>query len=216
MIVNECVKFLRVAILLLATIVAACAQRVPEIQAGSSSAASNSAELDYRIGADDRLQITVWKNPDLSMATVPVRPDGKISMPLIGEVEAGGHTPNQVADIIKQKLSVYIREPNVAVILIDLRSHEFLSRVRVTGAVRTPRSMTHRQGMTVLDAILESGGVNDFASPNRTKLYRKDGQDKTKTNVYNVELGEILNQGKLETNYPLLPGDVVTVPERFF
>jgi len=150
------------------------------------------------------------------MATVPVRPDGKISMPLIGEVEAGGHTPNQVADIIKQKLSVYIREPNVAVILIDLRSHEFLSRVRVTGAVRTPRSMTHRQGMTVLDAILEAGGVNDFASPNRTKLYRKDDQDKTKTSVYNVELGEILNQGKLETNYPLLPGDVITVPERFF
>jgi polysaccharide export outer membrane protein len=212
MTVHGCVKLFRAAILLLAMIVAACAQRLPEAQTASSSA----AELDYRIGTDDRLQITVWKNPDLSMATVPVRPDGKISVPLIGDVEAGGLTPRDVADIIRQKLSAYIREPNVAVILIDLRSHEFLSRTRVTGAVRTPRSMNHRQGMTVLDAVLEAGGVNEFASPNRTKLYRQDDKDKTKTNVYSVELGEIMDKGKLETNYPLLPGDIISVPERLF
>ena len=85
--------------------------------------------------------------------------------------------------------------------------------MRVTGAVRTPRSMPHRQGMTVLDAVLEAGGPNEFASPNRAKLYRK-GKDKT--DVIEVELGDILNKGKLQTNVTLKPGDVITVPERLF
>lgn len=169
-------------------------------------------EGDYRIGVDDRLQITVWRNPELSV-TVPVRPDGKISAPLIGDVQAGGNTPTQVAVLIKDKLSSFIREPNVTVILTELRSHEFLSRVRVTGAVRTPRSMPYRQGMTVLDAVLEAGGVNDFASPNRTKLYRKS---KTKTDIVDIDLSDILTKGKLDTNYELRPGDVVTIPERLF
>lgn len=169
-------------------------------------------EGDYRIGVDDRLQITVWRNPELTV-TVPVRPDGKISVPLIGDVQAGGNTPTQVAAIIKDKLSAYIREPNVAVILTELRSHEFLSRIRVTGAVRAPRSMPYRQGMTVLDAVLEAGGVNDFASPNRTKLYRKE---KTKTEIIDIDLNDILKKGKLVTNVELRPGDIVTVPERLF
>ncbi|GAB4507897.1 MAG: hypothetical protein Tsb0026_05100 [Sulfuricaulis sp.] len=169
-------------------------------------------EGDYRIGVDDRLQITVWRNPELS-TTVPVRPDGMISVPLIGDVKAGGNTPTQVAAIIKEKLSSFIREPNVAVILTELRSHEFLSRVRVTGAVRTPRSMPYRQGMTVLDAVLEAGGINDFASPNRTKLYRKG---KAKTEIIDIDLNDILTKGRLDTNYDLRPGDVVTIPERLF
>ena len=169
-------------------------------------------EGDYRIGVDDRLQITVWRNPELTV-TVPVRPDGKISVPLIGDVQAGGNAPSQVAAIIRDKLSAFIREPNVAVILIELRSHEFLSRVRVTGAVRTPRSMPYRQGMTVLDAVLEAGGVNDFASPNRTKLSRKE---KTRTEIIDVDLNDILTKGKLVTNVELRPGDIVAVPERLF
>jgi polysaccharide export outer membrane protein len=169
-------------------------------------------EGDYRIGVDDRVQVTVWRNPELTV-TVPVRPDGKISVPLIGDVQAGGNTAAQVATIIKDKLSAFIREPNVAVILTDLRSHEFLSRVRVTGAVRTPRSMPYRQGMTVLDAVLEAGGPNDFASPNGTKLYRKN---KTNTEVIAINLGDVLTKGKLDTNFDLRPGDVLTVPERLF
>ncbi|MBI3777592.1 MAG: polysaccharide biosynthesis/export family protein [Gammaproteobacteria bacterium] len=169
-------------------------------------------EGDYRIGVDDRLQITVWHNPELSVV-VPVRPDGKISVPLIGDVEAGGNTPTQVAAIVKNKLTAYIRDPNVTVILTELRSHEFLSRIRVTGAVRTPRSMPYRQGMTVLDAVLEAGGVNDFSSPRRTKLYRKG---KNKTEIFDIDLADILTKGKLDTNLELRPGDVVTVPERLF
>lgn len=173
---------------------------------------SSYVEGDYRIGVDDRVQVTVWRNPELT-TTVPVRPDGKISVPLIGDVQAGGNTAMQVAALIKDKLSAYIREPSVAVILTELRSHEFLSRIRVTGAVRTPRSMPYRQGMTVLDAVLEAGGVNDFAAPNRTKLYRKM---KAKTEIVDIDLGDILTKGKLESNMDLKPGDVVTVPERLF
>src|SRR3989344_3010990 len=187
---------------------------VPETgeENGEANRFASNVEGDYRIGVDDRLQITVWRNPELS-TTVPVRPDGKISAPLIGDVQAGGNTPTQVAALIKDKLSSFIREPNVTVILTELRSHEFLSRVRVTGAVRTPRSMPYRQGMTVLDAVLEAGGVNDFASPNRTKLYRKG---KLKTDVLEIDLGDILTKGKLDSNFELRPGDVVTVPERLF
>src|SRR2546427_6310960 len=169
--------------------------RVPEA-AGDTAQPFASFEGNYRIGVDDRVQVTVWRNPELSV-TAPVRPDGKISVPLIGDVDAGGRTPSEVAESIKRQFSSYIRDPNVVVIITELRSHEFLSRVRVTGAVRTPRSMPYRQGMTILDAVLEAGGVNDFASPNRAKLYRKA---KNKTEAFDIELGNILIKGRLETN----------------
>jgi polysaccharide export outer membrane protein len=195
----------------IALIVTGCAG-VGESPGPVVSAGQPPAEADYRIGVDDRVQVTVWRNPELSV-TAPVRPDGKISVPVIGDVEAGGRTPAELAESIKKQLSAYIREPNVAVILTELRANEFLTRVRVTGAVRTPRSMPHRQGMTVLDAVLEAGGANDFAAPNRSKLFRKI---KDKTQVFDIELGDILNKGKLETNMLLRPGDVITVPERLF
>lgn len=207
-------RVVRVLLAGMVVLVSGCASS-PDATEGAGKDANRVAsyvEGDYRIGIDDRVQVSVWRNPELNV-TVPVRPDGKISVPLIGDVQAGGNTPTQVAAIIKDKLSAYIRDPNVAVILTELPSHEFLSRVRVTGAVRTPRSMPYRPGMTVLDAVLEAGGVNDFASPNRTKLYRTD---KAKTEVIAIDLGDILTKGKLETNFELKPGDVVTIPERLF
>ena len=190
---------------------AGCASKtVEEFQKAAANYTAPGEE--YKVGVDDRLQISVWRNPDLSV-TVPVRPDGMVSMPLIGDIQAGGRTPNQIAEAMRQKLSVYIRDPNVTVIPIELRSHEFLSRVRVTGAVRAARSLPYRQGMTVLDAVLEAGGLSDFAAPNRTKLYRKI---ENRTEILNIDLGDILNKGKLETNVMLIPGDIVTIPERLF
>jgi polysaccharide export outer membrane protein len=167
---------------------------------------------EYTIGVDDVIQISVWKNPDLSIL-VPVRPDGMISMPLAGDVRAGGLTPTQVAADIEEILGEFLREPKVAVIVADLRSHEYLSRVRVTGAVAEPSSLTYRQGMTVLDAVLAAGGVTQFTSANKTKLYRRadDG-----TRILDIRLGDILTKGNLTTNYPLQPGDVITLPERSF
>jgi polysaccharide biosynthesis/export protein len=183
---------------------------------GSSDAPKFNADAQavttYHIGVDDQLQISVWHNPDLSVS-VPVRPDGKITVPLIGDVEAGGKTPEEVAAEVKDKLQAYVRDPQVAVILTELRSHEYLSRVRVTGAVRTPVSLPFRQGMTVMDAVLAAGGTTEFASADQTELYRKDGSD---TKSYAVRLGKILQQGELATNYPVQPGDVITVPQRSF
>lgn len=179
---------------------------------GGLAETDDSAVAEYLIGVDDQVQVNVWRNPELSMS-MPVRPDGMISLPLIGDVQAGGRTPPAVAAEIRERLSEYVRDPNVTVILTDLRTHEYISRVRVTGAVQTPTSIPHRQGMTVLDAVLSAGGVNEFAAPNRAKLYRKIGNE---TKVYPVDLGGILNEGKLATNYELRPGDIITVPERLF
>jgi len=174
---------------------------------------STLAVEDYHIGVDDRIQVSVWHNPDLSV-TVPVRPDGKISVPLIGDVAAGGRTPQEVADTIKEKLGTYLRDPQVAVILTELRSNEYLSRVRVTGAVRQPVSVPYRQGMSVLDAVLAAGGTTEFASGDRAELFRKEKDGSVKT--FDVRLEKIMKKGDLATNFPLQPGDIITVPERAF
>jgi len=166
----------------------------------------------YRVGVDDIVEVSVWHNPDLN-AKVPVRPDGMISIPLVGDVEAGGKTPEEISREIAEKLKTYVRDPQVAVILTELRSHEYLSRVRVTGAVRNPISVPYRQGMTMLDAVLAAGGTTEFASADATELYRKDGET---THAYAVRLDRILKKGDLSTNYPAQPGDVITVPERKF
>lgn len=164
----------------------------------------------YRIGVDDMVQVSVWGSPELGM-TAPVRPDGMISVPLLGDVRAGGRTPTEVSADIQTRLAEYVKSPQVAVILTELRSHEYLSRVRVTGAVRQPVSIPYRQGMTVLDAVLAAGGVTEFAAPNRSSLYRRSGDG---TASYQVNLDEILNNGDLTTNFNVAPGDVITVSER--
>jgi len=191
--------------------IAGCATKGPPEDASTAKTMSP-PDNEYRIGVDDRIQISVWKNPDLSI-TVPVRPDGMVSMPLVGDVTAGGQTTSEVAETIRKKLTAYIRDPSVAVIVTELHSGEFISRVRITGAVRTQKSLPFRQGMTVLDAVLEAGGPTEFASPNRSKLYRRK---KGSSEVLDIELGDILSKGRLETNYTLKPGDVITVPERLF
>lgn len=188
-------------------LLAACASTAPRTAPPASADASVE---QYLIGVDDEVQVSVWRNPDLGI-TVPVRPDGKISMPLVGDVVAGGRSPDQVAADIQEKLAVYVRDPQVAVILTQLRSHEYLSRVRVTGAVRQPVSVPYRQGMTVLDAVLAAGGVTDFAASDRASLYRKSGEQ---TTSHAVKLDQILNRGDLSTNFTVAPGDVITVPER--
>ena len=196
------------ASLLLALFLVACATTGGN--AGAPPAAMPVAVETYQIGVDDIVQVSVWRNPELGI-TVPVRPDGMITVPLAGDVMAGGRTPPEVAADIQRKLEAYVRDPQVAVILTDLRSHEYLSRVRVTGAVRQPVSIPYRQGMTVLDAVLAAGGVNEFAASDRTDLYRKSGNG---TRSYEVHLERILNRGDLSTNFTVAPGDVITVPER--
>jgi len=205
-------KGLLVMIVALSQLIVGCAGSLGRDQAAMKPTETSSAQVEYRIGVDDQLQVSVWRNQDLSVA-VPVRPDGMISVPLIGDVPAGGRTPAEVAATIEEKLGRYIREPQVTVIVTELRSHEFISRVRITGAVERPLSLPYRQGMTVLDAVLEAGGLTEFASANRAKLYRRTSN---KAEVFDVRLDSILSRGELSTNYYLLPGDIISVPERFF
>lgn len=167
---------------------------------------------EYLIGVGDALQISVWRNPELSLA-VPVRPDGKVSMPLIGDIMAANLTATQLSENIAKNLSGYVKSPQVTVIVANPSSSDFQRRVRITGAVRSPQSIPYREGMTVLDLVLLAGGPNEFASSNKAKLYRKiDGELK----VYPVKLDDLINDGEIETNYSLQPSDIVTVPERAF
>ena len=195
----------------LSLLAVSCASTGSTSQKGAPPAVEAAAVDAYRIGVDDIVQVSVWRNPELGI-TVPVRPDGKITVPLVGDVDAGGRTPADVAKDIQDRLAAFVRDPQVAVILTDLRSHEYLSRIRVTGAVKQPVSIPYRQGMTVLDAVLAAGGVTEFAAPDRSDLYRKNGDGST-TN-YPVRLDRILGRGDLSTNFPVAPGDVITVPER--
>ena len=202
----------RSVIIAIALILQACST-APVVSKGAPRANPEAPAVSvYRIGVDDLVEVSVWHNPDLG-AKVPVRPDGMISLPLIGDVMAGGKTTAEVAAEISDKLKTFIRDPQVAVILTELRSHEYLSRVRVTGAVRNPISVPYRQGMTVLDAVLAAGGTTEFAAADRTELYRKEGSN---THAYAVQLERILKKGDLSTNYAAQPGDVITVPERVF
>jgi polysaccharide export outer membrane protein len=166
----------------------------------------------YQLAVGDQIRIDVWKNPELSVSE-PVRPDGKIAVPLVGDLDAAGKTPEELSKDIKNRLTTYIVNPNVTVILTGMQGQEFLSRIRVTGSVAHNMSITYHPGMTVLDAVLEAGSVNLYADANDTKLYRRTD---TGAVSYNIRLKDILENGDMSTNIVLMPGDVITVPERLF
>lgn len=202
------------ALAIVPCLLAGCFFTGAPVASAPPEAVPSSTNESYRIGVDDIVQVSVWRNPELGI-TVPVRPDGKISVPLVGDVDAGGRTPDEVGKDIQEKLGAFVRDPQVAVILTELRSHEYLSRVRVTGAVRQPVSLPFRPGMTVLDAVLAAGGLTEFAAPDRSELYRKKAEG-DETSKHAVRLDRILNHGDLATNFTVAPGDVITVPERTF
>lgn len=200
------------AVLIVASLfLAACSSQPAKVLAPISDQKDYSLE-PYQIGVGDQIQIAVWGNDKLSVG-VPVRPDGKVSMSLIGDVLAAGKTTEQLSADVSAKLLNYIKSPQVTVIVTNPSSSDFQHRVRVTGAVRSPQSIAYRKGMTVMDLVLMAGGVNEFARPNKAKLYRRVSGE---VNVYPVYLDNILKQGDLETNYMLIPSDIVTVPERSF
>ena len=162
---------------------------------------------NYLIGPGDSLQIFVWRNPELS-TTVPVRPDGKISTPLVEDLVAVGKTPSQLARDIEKVLQEFIRSPQVNVI-VSVPVSAF-SQVKIIGQVTNPQSLPYREGMRVLDAILAVGGLGEFAAGNRAKIVRRiNGKDTT----IKVKVSDIINKGKMTQNIELQPGDVLVVPE---
>lgn len=186
-----------------------CAFIEPAPQAENLAPQSLAPQIveDYKIGVGDTLRVDVWKNPDLSI-TVPVRPDGKISAPLVGDIAVSEKTALSVRDELTMLLENYVLDPVVTIIVLEIGNNSVRSRVRITGAVLRPLSSTLIPGMTVLDLVLEAGGANEFAQLNRAMLYRSNGER------LRLDLKAILHRGDLTTNYPLAPGDIVTVPEK--
>ncbi len=164
----------------------------------------------YVIGPGDMLQVFVWRNPELT-ATVPVRPDGRISTPLDEDMVAVGKTPSQLARDIEKVLSEYVRAPTVNVIVTQPVSA--YSQIQVIGQVTKPGSLPYRAGMKVLDAVLAVGGLTQFASGNRAKVVRTvDGHEQQ----LHVKLDALVNKGDMSQNLDLRPGDVLVVPESLF
>jgi polysaccharide export outer membrane protein len=167
---------------------------------------------DYIIGPGDMLQVFVWRNPELS-STVPVRPDGKISTPLVEDMVAVGKTPAQLARDVETVLAVYVRSPTVNVIVATAASA--LSQIKVIGQVKVPQSVPYRDGLRVLDVILVAGGVTDFAAPNRAKVVRA-AVNNAKPKEERVKLGDLLEKGDMKQNLLLGPGDALVVPQARF
>lgn len=191
--------------------ISACTIGEPRLPSKGSTGPSVLVK-SYKMAVGDQVKISVWKNPSLSL-TVPIRPDGFVSVPLVGDIMAAGLTPEELAAKTEKKLAAYIKAPNVTIILTKLQGHEFLSRIRVTGSVAHNVSMLYHQGMTVLDAILEAGSVDLYADANNTKLHRRTSKGAVS---YDIRLKDIMQNGDMRTNIALMPGDIITVPERNF
>jgi len=165
---------------------------------------------DYVIGPGDMLQIFVWRNPELT-SSVPVRPDGKISTPLVEDMVAVGKSPSVLARDIEKVLADYVRSPQVNVIVTSPVS--MFSQVKVIGQVAKPQALPYREGMTVLDAILSTGGLAQFAAGNRARIVRSENGKQVEIKL---KLDALVNKGDMSQNKPLKPRDVLLVPESRF
>jgi polysaccharide export outer membrane protein len=165
---------------------------------------------DYIIGPGDELQVFVWRDPELTV-TVPVRPDGKISTPLVEDMPAVGKSPMTLARDIEKVLAVYVKSPQVNIIVTKPASA--FSQVKVIGQVLHPSAVPYRDGMTVLDAVLAVGGLANYAAGNRAHLMR---EEQGKQIQLPVKLDALMNKGDMSQNLHLQPGDVLVVPESRF
>lgn len=178
--------------------------------ATSGQAALKAADSNYIIGPGDTIEVFVWRNPDLSV-TVPVRPDGKISTPLVEDMVAVGKTAPQLARDMETVLAEYVRSPKVNIIVTHAESA--FSLVKVVGQVMHPSAVPYREGMRVLDVILAVGGLTQFASGNRARIVRVEHGQET---VIRVKLANLVNNGDVRENVAVKPGDVLVVPQSIF
>lgn len=169
---------------------------------------------EYVIGPLDQLTIHVWRNPELGAEDIQVRPDGRITTPLVTDLPAVGKTPTMLAEDIRLQLSQYIEEPLVSVIVTEFAG-TFSQQVRIVGATEKPASIPYRANMTVLDAIIAVGGLSEFAAGNRARLIRFDKQA-GRQREYALKLGDLLRKGDSRANVMLRPGDVIIIPESMF
>lgn len=185
----------------------------PQLPPASFVALQEGPGEEYVIGPLDELTIFVWRNPELG-ASVQVRPDGRITTPLITDMPAVGKTPSMLSEDIKLQLSQYIQEPIVSVI-VNKFAGTFSQQVRIVGATEKPASIPFRANMTLLDAMIAVGGLSEFAAGNKARLIRFDKQS-GKQKEYAVRIGDLLRKGDTKANVLLMPGDVIIIPESAF
>jgi polysaccharide biosynthesis/export protein len=175
-------------------------------------APTTAATPDYRylIGPGDSINIIVWRNPELS-ATVPVRPDGRITTPLVEDLPAVGRNPSDLAREIEKALSKLIRDPVVTVVVTGFQG-PFSEQIRIIGEAARPQALPYRQDMTILDVMIAVGGITDFADGNNTVLIRGAEQGK----IYTVRLKDLIQRGDISANVDMKPGDVLIIPESWY
>ncbi len=172
---------------------------------------ANVQDTEYRLGPLEKIQIFVWRSPELS-TNVSIRPDGKISIPLIEDLQAAGKTPTELAREIEKILSSYVKDPLVTVIVGGFAG-DLEQQVRVIGQSEKPKSISYRSGMTVLDVMISVGGLREFADGNNATLTRKTGKKKS---TYSLRLDDLIRNGDISADVPVQPGDVIIIPESQF
>ena len=170
---------------------------------------------DYVIGPGDSLSIVVYRAPELGANGLPVRPDGRISLPLVPDIEAAGRTPTQLGQAIEAQLRKYVREPNVSVLVQGFVGPSS-QRVRVIGEAAQPLAIPYREGMTVLDVMIEARGLTRFAAGNSAEIIRRNGPSEAPRSVIRVRLSDLLLDGDISQDVPMRPGDSLVIAQSWF
>ena len=186
--------------------VSGCATKLP--MAPAQVAVNN--DYAYLIGPGDNLNIVIWRNPELS-SSVPVRPDGMITTPLVEDIKATNKTPTQLAREIEKSLTKYIQDPIVTIIVTGFIG-PYSEQIRIVGQASRPQTLPYRQNMSILDVMIAVGGLTDFAAGNRATILRtREGNAQ-----YRVRLTDLLKKGDVSANVDMRPGDVLIIPESYF
>lgn len=183
------------------------------LPAASFVGSSDEVSENYQIGPADELSVFVWRNPELS-TRIAVRPDGRITTPLITDMIAVGKTPAQLADDIRVVLTKYIQEPIVSV-MVEKPQGTFNQQIRIVGATARPAALPYRANMTLLDAMISVGGLSEFAAGDRARLIRRD-RESGEQREYDLRIARLLRRGDTSANVRLEPGDVIIIPESMF
>ncbi len=173
-------------------------------------AAATTTDYSYIIGAGDSLNIIVWRNPELSMS-VPVRPDGKVSAPLVEDLVAQGKTPQELARDVEKRLATYVRDPVVTVLVTGFVG-PFSEQIRVVGEAAKPQFLPFKQKMSLLDVMIAVGGLTDFADGNGATILRSSEGNKQ----YSVRLKDLIRRGDISANVEMRPGDILIIPQSLF
>ena len=203
-------RALRAGALMAALVLSACGGGATLPPAGTTTVSAEPGP-DYFIGPLDTLSIFVWRNPELSQS-VPVRPDGRISIPLVQDLEATGKTPTQLASDIETQLKKYVQDPIVTVIVTSFVG-PYSQQVRVVGEAAHPQAIPYRDNMTLLDVMIASGGLTLYAAGNRSTIVRTVGDKET---AFRVRIADLIKDGDVSANVQMLPGDVLIIPQSWF